>query len=106
MKNGKLIWKDLTITEAVWIKGHGYIDIDIPMELYIPFDSTSSVPWLIRSAIYNHLLKLKWPVENLDCLYFLYYPDRYHLQIVTDNTSTFGFYTAKQLTDDFDKTNF
>ena len=91
--NGKLIWKDLRVVDINWYSSYGYIDIHIPIYLHIPYNSMDDkTPWLIRDACYNHLMKLKWPVEGKDSLYFFYYETYYHLQLLTKNRKTVSFY--------------
>jgi len=90
---GKLLWKHLEVVHMKWYEGnYGEIDIHIPIVLNIPYDAMDETPWYIRKAIYEHLLKLHWPVEGIGSLYFNYHKNFYHLQIHTTKRETFRFY--------------
>lgn len=94
MNNGKILWDKLKIIHTHWSADvkDGQIDIHIPIVLYVPYDPMNELPWTIRKTIYNQLLKLKWPVEGLDNLYYFYYSDSFNLRILTHKKSTVDFY--------------
>lgn len=88
-----MLWNDLRVIKVQQIYlGCWHIDIHIPIRLFIPYESMDETPWIIRDAIYKQLLKLQWPCEGKECLYFFYYEDLYHLQIHTKNWDTMRFY--------------
>lgn len=90
--NGKLLWGKLKIYNCAWQGDFGSIDIHIPIQLNVPYEPLSETPWLILDVIYNQLCKKQWPVEGRASLYFAYYKDYYHLQIITHKKSTVDFY--------------
>ena len=73
--NGKLLWKKLQVLKTTWFLDHtGLILIKIPIELNAPVShyDPDSLNICILEAVYQYLLKLKWPISGKDCIRFSY----------------------------------
>ena len=95
--NGKLLWGQLEIVKIEWreiIKGAGYgsIHINIPMQLNITYDPRGDTGWSIRKVVHQKLIDLKWPVGDINNLFFAYYKNDYYIALRTNEKITVDFY--------------
>ena len=95
---GKLLWHKLKIEKVE--EGNSAVSdihIHIPIELYIPYnflDDDTAV--LIRDAVFNKMVELKWPI-SINSLYYSYYSTYFYVRILTDDGHVVSFYKHLKL---------
>ena len=95
---GKLLWHKLKIEKIE--EGNSAISdihIHIPIELYVPYEaSDEDTTQLIRNAVFNKMVELKWPI-SINSFYYSYYPTYFYVKILTVNGNVVSFYKHLKL---------